>query len=122
MAIPALAPVSRPGFISGTEDRVIDGTCAVERALVELRVEKVVDSVTGGNETTVIITTDGVITSPDAVGVGVTMPVIISVSGSLESAVTTEVKKAVVGGKAGVAIVFVAREWLRQIGCPYTQG
>ena len=90
IAMPAWAPVSRPTLLPTIDDAVTDGSREVESVLVDCRVEKVNDSVTSveaiseliadGVERTVTMITDGVTISPGAVGNGVTMLVITSVS------------------------------------------
>jgi hypothetical protein len=131
-AIPALAPVFRPGSLLGIENRVADGSSEVERALVDERVEKVDDSSTGVEEisefvvngvgTTGKITTDGVTISPDAIGVGVTMLVIIIVVAGKVSPTIIITVGSLCESEAGDAMVFVVREWLLEIGYPLMQG
>jgi hypothetical protein len=144
-AIPALAPVFRPGSLLGTENRVADGSSEVERALVDGRVEKVDDSSTGVEEipefvggsvesvfggsvkgdvkTTVKITTGDVTISPGAVGVGVTMLVIIIVvAGKGSPTITVAGKSISEESMLRDAMVFVVREWLLETGYPQMRG
>jgi hypothetical protein len=58
----------------------------------------------GGVDTTVMMTTDGVTISPGAVGVGVTMLVMISVEGACGDAVMTEVGTLVDDAGAGAGV------------------
>lgn len=81
-------------------------------------IEDVSEFVADGVETTVITITDGVTISSGPVGNGMTRLAMTSVEGANKVADMKVSDATIAVGRLGVAMVFVARKWPLEIGCP----